>query len=45
MKSRHLKIKPLLPVVGVVFGVLIAFVLIFLINMITGKHMRNVRKW
>ena len=24
---------------------IIAFVLIFLINMITGKHMKNVRKW
>ena len=24
---------------------IIAFVLIFLINMITGKHMKNIRKW
>ena len=24
---------------------LIAFVMIFLINMITGKHMKNIRKW
>ena len=29
----------------VVIVLVIAFVMIFLINMITGKHMKNIRKW
>ncbi len=29
----------------VIIVLVIAFVMIFLINMITGKHMKNVRKW